>query len=283
MKHIHKAFTLIELLVVIAIIAILAAILFPVFAQAKAAAKATAALSNVKQLGTASFVYMGDSDDQFPLVARRDSSGWDTWQGIVQPYMKSWGITADPLLPATSDPNNYWKRIQHFGMAPRAAAVNGSRTDSYTPWNGGAESGGKTVIFDGIGGAGIAAGSNWYAMRDAPSLSQSAVDNVSGTVLFSQANNWDMWWGIYGQDYTFGWCTNWGNDWTAPGIGNNFGPIPRKNSKRPVAGCQGGINGNVIYVATDGSAKSPPYYKLLDQRQRTDGTWVLTNFWPAGG
>ena len=40
----RKAFTLIELLVVIAIIAILAAILFPVFAQAKAAAKKTASL-----------------------------------------------------------------------------------------------------------------------------------------------------------------------------------------------------------------------------------------------
>jgi prepilin-type N-terminal cleavage/methylation domain-containing protein len=38
----RKALTLIELLVVIAIIAILAAILFPVFAQAKAAAKKTA-------------------------------------------------------------------------------------------------------------------------------------------------------------------------------------------------------------------------------------------------
>ena len=35
----QSAFTLIELLVVIAIIAILAAILFPVFAQAKEAAK----------------------------------------------------------------------------------------------------------------------------------------------------------------------------------------------------------------------------------------------------
>ena len=45
MNSSKRAFTLIELLVVIAIIAILAAILFPVFAQAKAAAKKTASHS----------------------------------------------------------------------------------------------------------------------------------------------------------------------------------------------------------------------------------------------
>jgi prepilin-type N-terminal cleavage/methylation domain-containing protein len=61
-----KAFTLIELLVVIAIIAILAAILFPVFAQAKAAAKKTAALSNVKQIGLGILLYTGDYDDYYP-------------------------------------------------------------------------------------------------------------------------------------------------------------------------------------------------------------------------
>jgi len=62
-----KAFTLIELLVVIAIIAILAAILFPVFAQAKQAAKKTADLSNLKQMGTASMIYTSDHDDTFML------------------------------------------------------------------------------------------------------------------------------------------------------------------------------------------------------------------------
>jgi prepilin-type N-terminal cleavage/methylation domain-containing protein len=62
------AFTLIELLVVIAIIAILAAILFPVFAQAKAAAKATANLSNTKQLGIGFNLYLSDNDDTFPLA-----------------------------------------------------------------------------------------------------------------------------------------------------------------------------------------------------------------------
>ncbi|MBC8065342.1 MAG: prepilin-type N-terminal cleavage/methylation domain-containing protein, partial [Chlorobia bacterium] len=58
-----RAFTLIELLVVIAIIAILAAILFPVFAQAKAAAKRTSELSNIKQLGMGAQIYLADYDD----------------------------------------------------------------------------------------------------------------------------------------------------------------------------------------------------------------------------
>jgi len=64
----RRAFTLIELLVVIAIIAILAAILFPVFAQAKTAAKKTAALSNTKQTGTSIILYTTDSDDVMPLA-----------------------------------------------------------------------------------------------------------------------------------------------------------------------------------------------------------------------
>lgn len=63
-----KGFTLIELLVVIAIIAILAAILFPVFAQAKLAAKKTKSLSNVKNLGSAFQIYLSDNDDTTPSI-----------------------------------------------------------------------------------------------------------------------------------------------------------------------------------------------------------------------
>ncbi len=68
-----RAFTLIELLVVIAIIAILAAILFPVFAQAKEAAKKTATLSQYKQVGTSTSIYTADVDDTFPLGQSFDS------------------------------------------------------------------------------------------------------------------------------------------------------------------------------------------------------------------
>lgn len=65
-RTMKRGFTLIELLVVIAIIAILAAILFPVFAQAKAAAKKTTAVSNQKQISYGILMYTVDHDDYYP-------------------------------------------------------------------------------------------------------------------------------------------------------------------------------------------------------------------------
>src|SRR5271154_6892830 len=98
-----KAFTLIELLVVIAIIAILAAILFPVFAQAREAARKTACLSNTKQLGLGIMMYVQDYDEVYPM------NSWDvpaignadndlhsanylssvTWIWQIMPYVKN--------------------------------------------------------------------------------------------------------------------------------------------------------------------------------------------------
>jgi prepilin-type N-terminal cleavage/methylation domain-containing protein/prepilin-type processing-associated H-X9-DG protein len=71
------AFTLIELLVVIAIIAILAAILFPVFAQAKEAAKKTSCLSQQKQFGLGMTMYATDNEDNFPCVTWGSFKTWD--------------------------------------------------------------------------------------------------------------------------------------------------------------------------------------------------------------
>lgn len=91
-----KGFTLIELLVVIAIIAILAAILFPVFAQAKEAAKKTACLSNTKQIGLALLMYCNDYDDMTPSIAGVDSPE------LMMPYIKSTNLF---LCPDRTDSN----------------------------------------------------------------------------------------------------------------------------------------------------------------------------------
>ncbi len=96
----RSAFTLIELLVVIAIIAILAAILFPVFAQAKTAAKRTQDLTNVKNITLGVLLYTGDNDDAVPPSRQVNlpSDWWGpntiTWKDSVYPYIKNGGRPA---------------------------------------------------------------------------------------------------------------------------------------------------------------------------------------------
>lgn len=112
-----KGFTLIELLVVIAIIAILAAILFPVFAQAKVAAKGTASLSNLKQIAIANLLYNADHNDYFSPASGNAVGGplgiggvpFTTWVWNVYPYIKTAEIMTDPMAPPLSQgPSAAW-------------------------------------------------------------------------------------------------------------------------------------------------------------------------------
>jgi prepilin-type N-terminal cleavage/methylation domain-containing protein len=110
----RQGFTLIELLVVIAIIAILAAILFPVFAQAKQAAKVTSSLSGLKQTALGLQIYSGDYDDtavweygysENPAVDDNQYHYNTTWVGRIFPYVKSQSLYFDKTIGEISDFN----------------------------------------------------------------------------------------------------------------------------------------------------------------------------------
>ena len=105
----RRAFTLIELLVVIAIIAILAAILFPVFAQARARARAISCISNLKQLGTASMMYAQDYDEVLPGGWTKScdgtcgaNAGCMHWRDTILPYVQKYKTSATNNYEALS-------------------------------------------------------------------------------------------------------------------------------------------------------------------------------------
>jgi prepilin-type N-terminal cleavage/methylation domain len=136
-----RAFTLIELLVVIAIIAVLTAIIFPVFASARAKARAATCQSNLRQIGVAIRMYADDYDGTFPYA--KDSSDAyvpEIWASrpacqaklLVMPFLHpnsvlvSEGQTYPPgttppdLTPGALDPyiksNNLWQCTSDNGF-----------------------------------------------------------------------------------------------------------------------------------------------------------------------
>ena len=113
-------FTLIELLVVIALIALLAAILFPVFAKARASARETTALSNLKQIGAALQMYTADYDEHLP-------SRWPLWPGYGEFYWRVDGGDLPSLMKPYLRNAQVWyspeDRLSQRG--PTSFAVNG--------------------------------------------------------------------------------------------------------------------------------------------------------------
>jgi prepilin-type N-terminal cleavage/methylation domain-containing protein len=188
----RAAFTLIELLVVIAIIAILAAILFPVFSAAKAAAKKTADLSNIKQIGAAMQIYLPDYDDTYPRVAwwNAASGSYVLWssKSVLQPYMKNVDILVSPsetkktltfpvgVLPdggITATSRSYF--VNHLMLSP--ATPNGTLMFGPT-WTSG-----RPV-------QGLFGFTNVFGTEETPSVSATAVAYPSEMIALMSGAEW---------------------------------------------------------------------------------------------
>jgi prepilin-type N-terminal cleavage/methylation domain-containing protein/prepilin-type processing-associated H-X9-DG protein len=144
--HRRPGFTLIELLVVIAIIAILAAILFPVFAQARDAARQSTCLNHMKQLGTALMMYAQDHDETLPSWPfhakpggvfqdpRFQVWGYSLWVDAAMPYVKNRKVFACPNGPTANRWRN-WPNAALTGPVDDPFVVNMAYNEYIENWD----------------------------------------------------------------------------------------------------------------------------------------------------
>jgi len=107
-----RAFTLIELIVVLAIIAILMSMIYPMYMSMSERAKATKDMSNLRQIGLATQLYMNDNGGVlFSTTASWMSQLYNADPPPAPPkYLSSWGVFVSPfdrpISPRTSSPKN---------------------------------------------------------------------------------------------------------------------------------------------------------------------------------
>jgi prepilin-type N-terminal cleavage/methylation domain-containing protein len=91
---VERAFTLIELLVVMVAVSVLFALMVPAFSSAFERAKVTKDLSNLRQIGAATQVYMNDNNGVFPGSA---TAIWMSQLELNQKYLSSWRVLESPF------------------------------------------------------------------------------------------------------------------------------------------------------------------------------------------
>jgi prepilin-type N-terminal cleavage/methylation domain-containing protein/prepilin-type processing-associated H-X9-DG protein len=259
----RSGFTLIELLVVIAIIAILAAILFPVFAQARAKARQTSCLSNMKQIGTSMLMYAQDYDELLVAYRMRDSNASvflnpfaaDARVGAsakrplffnqaLDPYIKNYDVWKCPSNPGA------WVNIDANGVMGNA----GSGFQSYGGQNSYAAN--NYVIRPGLGFplAGLQApadtiavidGSYYNALMRNPCQLLSETYGIANGPEDPTINSYPNYWKNLGNSY-------WG-----------FSDLPNPSDADAITRGKARHSGMLNIIFLDGHAKAIAYDKVV--------------------
>jgi len=287
-SKVRLGFTLIELLVVIAIIAILAAILFPVFAQAKQAAKKTSAISNMKQAGLAAAMYLSDNDDAF-MLSNSGSIGGIGWGygppvspdtvpfQVMSPYTKNTRFAIDPMDPWQSEDQRIADQCRYVGCtlttatAEQKAYALGVRSNIgynygfFSPWITRTTAAGRYV-----GSASVSAGqvtnpahtllfgtSIWFRVGGQPTgggnwvIETPCWRDASGALMAPYSQ--------YQSETGAGQVQNYGNGWvastTAWNVYGGLWPYYNQTDSKAAAGAQ---NGQVVTAYADGHTKAMP-------------------------
>jgi len=216
----------------------LAAILFPVFAQAKVAAKKIGATSNMKQILTGINLYVTDYDDYYMKRGTMNGNGqsWNTgscnveswgcpsWDKMIHVYLKSYQIFESGLDRSPKKPSNIGEVKRSFRVASN--------------------------LIRGVGGV-----NTWGGKTENPVqvYSTTAIPAPAGTILLTDHRNEAQ---FYANDYWI-WSAFW-EEWVWGTGSRNSLSYEDVNPKQIWSGIDFKSGGTANFGFADGHAKSYP-------------------------